>query len=251
MGSDNTTSGPPAGHDGPAPAGRRRREPGTPVGRRVVLGMLGLGGAGIALGAGVESVLGGAISSVGRTLGPLGALVPGDAQFRFYTVTDGFPSIPTDDYRLEVFGMVDRKLTLTVADLEKMPATNQVHTFQCVTGWTVPDVHWTGVHLATLLSAAGVRKGATALRFFSYDGVYTESLTLDQAHLPDAIVAYRMLGGPITAQHGGPVRLYVAPMYGYKSIKWLRSIQVTNQVVPGFWEDEGYPVDAWIGGNPE
>jgi DMSO/TMAO reductase YedYZ molybdopterin-dependent catalytic subunit len=235
----------------PAEPVRRRLDPGTPVGRRVLLGMLGLGGAGIALGSAIESVLGGAISSLGNSLGALGALVPGAQQFRFYTVTGGFPSIPDTQYRLDVVGMVDRQLTLTVDDLEKMPATNQVHTFQCVTGWTVPDVHWTGVHLATLLAAAGVREGATALRFFSYDGVYTESLTLDQAQLSDVIVAYRMLGGPITSEHGGPVRLYVAPMYGYKSIKWLRAIQVTNQVVPGFWEDEGYPVDGWIGGVPQ
>jgi hypothetical protein len=250
MGSEDRNGEAPDGTPGPGPRGRRL-EPGTPVGRRVVLGMLGLGGAGIALGSGIERVFGSAISTVGSSLGSLGALVPGDEQFRLYTVTDGFPSVPAAGYRLEVFGMVDRKMTLTLADLERMPATNQVHTFQCVTGWTVPGVHWTGVHLSTLLAAAGVHEGATALRFFSYDGVYTESLTLQQAHLPDAIVAYRMLGAPITSQHGGPVRLYVAPMYGYKSIKWLRAIEVTNQVVPGFWEDQGYPVDAWIGGQPE
>ena len=57
-----------------------------------------------------------------------------------------------------------------------------------------------------------------------------------------------MLDANVTADHGGPVRLYVAPMYGYKSIKWMNRIEVTNEVVPGYWEDNGYPVDAWIGG---
>lgn len=216
----------------PRPAGEER---GAPVGRRVLLGMLGLGAAGIAFGS----------SRVGRSLG---ALIPGDEGFRFYTITGTYPSIPASAYRLKVGGMVDRKLTLTMADLQRMPSTKLVHTFQCVTGWTVPDVHWEGVHLAQLLDAAGVRAGATALRLFSYDGAYTESLTLSQARRSDVLVAYRMLGGPISAAHGGPVRLYVAPMYGYKSIKWLSGIEVTNEVVPGFWEENGYPVDAWIGG---
>ena len=58
-----------------------------------------------------------------------------------------------------------------------------------------------------------------------------------------------MLGADVTADHGGPVRLYVAPMYGYKSIKWLNRIEVTDKVVDGYWEGYGYPADAWIGGS--
>jgi DMSO/TMAO reductase YedYZ molybdopterin-dependent catalytic subunit len=213
-------------------------ERGAPVGRRVLLGMLGLGAVGVAFGS----------SKVGRVLGHL---VPGDEGFRYYTITGTYPESPAADYRLGVGGMVDHKLDLSLADLEAMPATELTHTFQCVTGWTVPGVRWRGVHLGQLLDAAGVQHGATALRFFSYDGAYTESLTLAQARRSDVLVAYRMLGAPITAAHGGPVRLYVAPMYGYKSIKWLSRIQVTNVVVPGFWEDNGYAVDGWIGGNAE
>jgi DMSO/TMAO reductase YedYZ molybdopterin-dependent catalytic subunit len=56
-----------------------------------------------------------------------------------------------------------------------------------------------------------------------------------------------MYGKPVTRAHGGPVRLYVAPMYGYKSLKWLDSIEVVPAVVPGYWERLGYDVDAWIG----
>jgi DMSO/TMAO reductase YedYZ molybdopterin-dependent catalytic subunit len=189
--------------DGLLVPSRRAPEEGTPVGRRVLLGMLGLGTLGVVF---------------RKSLGTLADLVPGSGQFRLYTITGGYPDIPNADYKLSVTGMVDRPLDLTLDDLEAMPPTDLVRTFQCVTGWTVPEVHWRGVHLATVLEAAGVRSGATALRFFSYDGAYTESLTLSQAHLPDVIVAYRMLGAPITSVHGGPVRLYVAPMYGYKSI---------------------------------
>ena len=87
-----------------------------------------------------------------------------------------------------------------------------------------------------MLDAAGVQAAGKALRFESFDGTYTESLTLDQARRPDVIVAYEMLGKPVTAAHGGPVRMYVAPMYGYKSLKWLSRITVVDQVEPGYWE---------------
>ena len=61
------------------------------------------------------------------------------------------------------------------------------------------------------------------------------------------MVAYAMEDKPISQAHGGPVRLYVAPMYGYKSCKWLDGIKVVPKVEPGYWEDLGYDVDAWIG----
>lgn len=233
----------------PPPATRAdQRDRQVHVGRRTVLGVLGLTGIGIALGARIDDTLGGTLTKVGNSLGGLGALIPGANEFRFYTITGGFPVINRHKYRLSVTGMVDHPLTLGLADLRAMPRTSLVHTFQCVTGWTVPDVHWEGVRLSAVLERAGVQPGATALRLFSGDGAYTESLTLPQARLDDVLVADKMLGGNVTAQHGGPVRLYVAPMYGYKSIKWLERIEVTDKVVPGYWEDNGYPVDAWIGG---
>jgi DMSO/TMAO reductase YedYZ molybdopterin-dependent catalytic subunit len=137
---------------------------------------------------------------------------------------------------------------LTLADLEAMPRTALVRDFQCVTGWRVPDVHWEGVRLSEILDRVGVRSGAVALSFESYDGLDTESLTLDQARRPDVLVAHKMLGAPVTTEHGGPVRLYVAPMFGYKSLKWLSAIRVVDQVEPGYWEQNGYPVDAWSDG---
>jgi DMSO/TMAO reductase YedYZ molybdopterin-dependent catalytic subunit len=122
-----------------------------------------------------------------------------------------------------------------------------VRDFQCVTGWRVPSVHWSGVALPDLLDHVGVQAGAKAVRFTSFDGEYTESLTLDQARRRDIIVATSMLGGPVSRNHGGPVRLYVAPMYGYKSCKWLGGIELTDHVMPGYWEHLGYDVDAWVG----
>jgi DMSO/TMAO reductase YedYZ molybdopterin-dependent catalytic subunit len=60
-------------------------------------------------------------------------------------------------------------------------------------------------------------------------------------------VALTMFGNPVTHNHGGPVRLYVAPMYGYKSAKWLSGIEVTAEVEKGYWEHLGYDTDGWVG----
>ncbi len=224
-----------------------RHPEGAPVGRRVVLGMLGLGAAGVAFGAPVARGVGNFISSLSSSgTGGVASLLPGGNYFRLYTVTSGFPLAPPG-YRLVVDGLVRQPLGLSLGDLEAMQATRLVRPFQCVTGWRVPDVHWTGVLLARLLDEAGVTSEARALHFQSFDGVYTESLTLDQARRPDVMVAYRMLGGPISREHGGPVRLYVAPMYGYKSIKWLSRISLVDRVGPGYWEGLGYDVNAWVG----
>jgi DMSO/TMAO reductase YedYZ molybdopterin-dependent catalytic subunit len=205
------------------------------------VGMVAAGAAGIVFGARVQDVVGNVLGS------GLGGLLPGGDRFRFYTITNSFPYIPRSKYRLQVTGLVDRPLDLTLDDIEAMPKTKLVKDFQCVTGWRVPDVHWEGVKLSDVLDAAGVKAGAAALAFDSYDGLDTESLTLDQARRPDVIVAYRMLGAPVTTEHGGPVRLYVAPMYGYKSLKWLSAIRVVKEAAPGFWEQNGYSIDAWIG----
>lgn len=210
--------------------------------------MIGLGAVGVAVGKSVQDGISAALAPIQRN-DPTGlsGLLPGN-YFRIYTVTSGYPSESDQRYRLVVDGLVDRSLTLSVADLKAMPATTLVKDFQCVTGWRVPSVHWQGVLLSTLLDRAGVRPEARALRFESFDGVYTESLTLAEARRPDVIVAYSMLGGPVSTEHGGPVRLYVAPMYGYKSIKWLSHIQVVDRVEPGYWETEGnYDVEAWVG----
>jgi DMSO/TMAO reductase YedYZ molybdopterin-dependent catalytic subunit len=115
----------------------------------------------------------------------------------------------------------------------------------------VADAPCPGVKPADLLPDAGAAPGATHVRFWSFDGVYTETLTMEQARRDDVLIAHRMLGGAVTREHGGPVRLYVAPMYGYKSLKWLDRIEVTNGLHeptdPGYWENLGYDTDAWVG----
>ncbi|MGA7834893.1 MAG: molybdopterin-dependent oxidoreductase, partial [Acidimicrobiales bacterium] len=214
----------------------------VPVGRRVFIGVAGLSALGVIFGASIQNFLGNVFGS------GLGGILPGGDRFRIYSITGTYPTIRNIDYRLKVSGLVDHPKTFTLDDLMAMPATKLDKDFHCVTGWRVPNVHWEGVHLTHILDAVGVKPGAVALTFDSYDHADTESLTLDQAKLPDVIVAYRMLDAPITTEHGGPVRLYVAPMFGYKSLKWLSGIRVVNEVRPGFWEQNGYPVNGWLDG---
>jgi DMSO/TMAO reductase YedYZ molybdopterin-dependent catalytic subunit len=229
-----------AGGSEPAPA----RETGTPVGRRVVLGMLGLGVAGIL---GGKTVANGFSVLAAHDPTGLTSLLPGVEGFRYYSIVASNPDVPRSRYQLQVGGLVTAPRAFSYAELLAMPQTHLTKDFQCVTGWRVPNVKWSGVALRDLLAAVGMQESAKAVLFSSMDGAYTESLTISQATRPDVIVATGMLGAPVTEEHGGPVRLYVAPMYGYKSIKWLGGIQVSDQVVPGYWEHYGYDVDAWIG----
>src|SRR3954451_9594623 len=201
---------------GPAAQTQPSEAAGTPVGRRVFLGLVGLGAAGILLGARaqdwLEREVGPLISKEGTGLA---AFLP-IGRFRIYTVTGSLPSRSRADYTLRVDGLVDQPFDLSYDELVAMPPTKLTRDFQCVTGWRVPDVEWKGVRLADLLDRAGVQSTATALRFHSFDGAYPESLTLEQARRKDVIVAYQFEGSPLSDEHGGPVRLYVAPMYGYK-----------------------------------
>ncbi|GAA1887526.1 molybdopterin-dependent oxidoreductase [Streptantibioticus ferralitis] len=226
----------------------RKDGTGAPVGRRVVLGMLGLGAAGVAAGGYLQNGLDGFLASVtAKDPTGLSGLLPGGQGFRFYSVAASVPHRSDTDYRLTVDGLVDRPTTYTLAQLKAMRPTRLVRDVQCVTGWRVPHYAFTGVRLADLLAVVGVRPEAKALSFTCFDGVYSESLTLDQARRPDMLIAYEMDDKPVTAAHGGPVRLYAAPMYFYKSAKWLSGITVTDHVQPGYWEHYGYDVDAWVG----
>ncbi|WP_345964060.1 molybdopterin-dependent oxidoreductase [Streptomyces sp. BRB040] len=232
----------------PSPLPGPKGDPsGAPVGRRVLLGMLGLGALGVAAGGPIQDVVAKGVDTVAKN-DPTGLsdLLPGN-RFRYYTVTSNTPEMDETTYRLRVEGMVDREKTYRLSDLTALPQTRLVQDVQCVTGWRVPKTPFAGVRLSALLDAAGVSPEAKAIRFRCFDGAYTESLTLEQARRPDVLVATSMEDKPVTHAHGGPVRLYVAPMYFYKSAKWLSGITVTDEVVPGYWEERGYDVDAWVG----
>jgi DMSO/TMAO reductase YedYZ molybdopterin-dependent catalytic subunit len=220
---------------------------GVPVGRRTVLGLIALGGAGVVGGSWVQNGLARLLAPI-ESRDPTGlvALFPLGAAFRFYSVTGSVPTKTAATYRLTVSGLVARPATYTLPDLQALPQTALVSDFHCVTGWRVLDVHWAGVSLSTLLDLAEPSTEATAVRFRSFDGTYTESMTLAQARRHDVIVALRMLGRPVSHDHGGPVRIYAASMYGYKSTKWLSGIELTHGEVAGYWEHRGYALDGTI-----
>jgi DMSO/TMAO reductase YedYZ molybdopterin-dependent catalytic subunit len=226
-------------------------EPSTAIGRRALLGALVATTGGILFGARIQEAL-------QRVLLPLtlhdptrlSDLLPVAGRFRIYSVTGDLPSRADADYSLSVDGLVDHPRTLTISDLrDRLPQTSITRDFQCVTGWRVFDVPWVGVQLATVLDEAGVAASATHVVFHSFDGEYTESLTLEQARRADVLVAHTLEGDPLTSEHGGPARLYVAPMYGYKSLKWLERIEVVDHLTGdgGYWEELGYDLDAWVG----
>lgn len=232
--------------------GEARADPGssstgTPVGRRLIVGLVGLGAAGVLGGSAVQDRL-------ARWLAPLEnrdptgliSLFPLGDTFRFYSVTGSVPIRSEVDYQLSVSGEVGHARNYSFAELQRMPQTALVRDFQCVTGWRVPEVHWSGVRLSSLIDLAAPTPQATAVRFTSFDGTYTESLTMAEARRPDVIVALQMLGAPVTHDHGGPVRMYCASMYGYKSTKWLSGIELTTGEIPGYWETRGYGIDGTI-----
>ncbi|HEV7888042.1 MAG TPA: molybdopterin-dependent oxidoreductase, partial [Acidimicrobiales bacterium] len=116
-------------------------DPGRPYGRRIFLGMAGLGVGGVLVGSRVSDALGrllAPVTAADRT--GLSDLLPAGGGFRIYTVTGSLPGRSDDAYRLAVAGLVERPLSLSVADLRALPAVRLVKDFQCVTGWRVPDV---------------------------------------------------------------------------------------------------------------
>ncbi|MFE3166221.1 molybdopterin-dependent oxidoreductase [Streptomyces sp. NPDC059224] len=227
----------------------KRSPDGAPVGRRALLGMLAAGAAGLAtapyLQRGWEGFLG-AASQVDAT--GLTGLLPNPGGFRYYSVVGSVPRKNDTTYELRIDGLVDRPRTFTLPELRAMRQTRIVADVLCTDGWRVNDTPFEGVRLSDLLDATGVRSEGAAVRFTCFDGAYTESLSLEQARRSDVLVALRMQDKPLTHEHGGPARLYVAPMYFYKSAKWLSGISVTDEVVPGYWEERGYAVDGWLDG---
>jgi DMSO/TMAO reductase YedYZ molybdopterin-dependent catalytic subunit len=232
-------------HVDPPPPPQVDEAHGPPVGRRVVLGLLGLSGVGVLLGSRVGSAL---TTLAERDPTGLTGLIPGNGRFRFYSVVASVEEVPAREYELTVEGLPEGPSRLTYADLAALPQTTFTKDVQCVTGWRVPDVTWSGVLLSDLLDHLGAAASSGgAVLFGSSDGAYTESLTMEQARRPDVLIATAMDGEPVSHDHGGPVRLFVAPMYFYKSIKWLDRITVSDEVVPGYWEVRGYDIDAWVG----
>ncbi|HXF98716.1 MAG TPA: molybdopterin-dependent oxidoreductase [Gaiellaceae bacterium] len=208
-------------------------------GRAAFLGILGAGAAGLVWGRDLADL-------AGRLLPrQVAALVPSRG-WRIYTIR-GVPRIDPARYRLRVDGLVERPLSLSLEDLRALPRAEQVSDFHCVSGWSVKNVHWAGVRFDDLLGEAGLKPEARYLQFVSAEVPYVDTLTVEQALLPDVLLALEMDGKPLTRPHGFPARVVMPRMYGYKSVKWVSRIHARRDFVPGYWETHGYDSDAWIG----
>ena len=218
-------------------------EESRPYGRRAFLGASALGLSSLFWGKAFWNAFSGAVQPLRDALPA--SLVP--SGWRIYTVAATMPTFDPAAWRLRIEGLVDRPQTLSYDELRRLPRAEQVSTFHCVTGWSVTNVHWAGVRFRDLLAAAGPQASGTVLELVSAEAPYVDTLTLRQAELHDAMLAYEMDGKPLPREHGAPVRVVIPEMYGYKNVKWVERIVLTDHVSPGFWEQRGYDVDAWVG----
>jgi DMSO/TMAO reductase YedYZ molybdopterin-dependent catalytic subunit len=220
---------------------------GRPYGRRAFLAVLAGGLSSLAWGAPAWRAL-------SSTLRPATGLLPEGVRelvptrgWRIYTVGSHMPSFDRRRWRLILDGLVARPQLLTYDDLLALPSSEQVSDFHCVTGWSVRNVDWRGVRFRELLARAAPTEAAHALRFVSAEAPYEDSLTLEQAYLADAMLAYEMDGRPLAREHGAPVRVVIPEMYGYKNVKWVERIELVAKSPDGFWEKLGYDRDARVG----
>jgi sulfoxide reductase catalytic subunit YedY len=163
-----------------------------------------------------------------------------------YTVT-ALPKYTPENWSFALGGLVRESNMWKWEDFLKLPRKVQVSDFHCVTGWSVYKCTWEGVPLKSMLEAANVQPGAKFVKFYSGDGIYTDTLSLEQAMMDDVMVAVMIDGKLIPQELGGPVRLIVPQMYAYKSVKWLRGIELIDKDHIGYWEARGYDNDAWVG----
>src|SRR5438132_9135474 len=132
--------------------------------------------------------------------------------WRIYTVASTMPRFDPATWKLTIDGLVDRPVTLDSAQLRALPRAEQVSDFHCVTGWSVKHVRWAGVRFRDLLAAARPKPGAGALVFTSAEKPYVDSLSLRQAELADALLAYELDGKPLSRARGAPVRVRIPEM---------------------------------------
>jgi DMSO/TMAO reductase YedYZ molybdopterin-dependent catalytic subunit len=169
-------------------------------------------------------------------------------------VTDGFKA-----WKLEIGGLVERPLSLSLDELRQAPARSQVTRHDCVEGWS-SIAKWKGAKLGPLLDRAGVKPKAKYVAFFCADtleltldgtGDYYETIDLADAHHPQTILAYEMNNQPLPVAHGAPIRLRLERQLGYKMAKYVMRIELIDSFAKlgqgkgGYWEDRGY---QWYAG---
>jgi len=232
---------------------------GRPFGRRLFLGLLAAGTAGLVLTRWAYGEDDATPGNVAEAV-PLGAMTPDDQEpllgihpnlvlperFRYYSVAD-VPSFSERSWRLTVDGAgLGGSLDLQLAELRSLPNVALRATFRCVTGWRVRDCIWRGARARDVIDMAQPNAHARYVTFYAGDGVYTDSLSITQARSDHALLAWELNGRPLIREQGYPLRLIYPDMYGYKNVKWLRRIEVKPVKDLGFWEQRGWDDDAYV-----
>lgn len=156
------------------------------------------------------------------------------------------PRVDLVSWRLRVTGEVEHALELTWEELEAFPQREVLCDMHCVTRWSRHDNLFRGVPVRAVLRRAGVRPGAEGVMVHGAEG-YTTNLLLSDLDREENLIATHWGGEPLTAEHGGPVRLLVPHLYLWKSAKWLTGLELLEYDEPGFWEMNGYHMrgDPW------
>jgi DMSO/TMAO reductase YedYZ molybdopterin-dependent catalytic subunit len=156
------------------------------------------------------------------------------------------PRIDLETWTLRVWGECDEPYSLTWGELLALPKQTVTSDIHCVTKWSRFDARFGGVPVSELLARARPRDVA---RYALVHGEpeYTTNLALSDLDRPENLIAYEADGAPLTAEHGGPVRLVVPHLYFWKSAKWVTGIQLLQEDYPGLWEQNGYHMrgDPW------
>ncbi len=153
------------------------------------------------------------------------------------------PRVDAAEWRLEVSGVVEHPLRLTLSEIAARPAVRQALTLSCISnpvgGDLISTGIWTGVRLKDILAEAGLRPEARAVNVTSVDGFY-ESIPLSEALDERTLLVYAMNGEPLPAAHGFPLRVFIPGHYGMKQPKWIARLEVADKEGPGYWVDRGW-----------
>ena len=133
------------------------------------------------------------------------------------------------DWRLSINGMVARPASFSLAQLKSYPSHSQITMLQCEEGWSY-IAEWIGVPLSQVLQAVAVHPQAKYVVYFSIDPDWWESIDMADALHPQTLVTHGMNGGELPVAFGGPLRQRVPRQLGYKSVKYITSLTVTDSL---------------------
>jgi DMSO/TMAO reductase YedYZ molybdopterin-dependent catalytic subunit len=133
------------------------------------------------------------------------------------------------DWRLSIDGMVARPASYSLTDLKSFPIRTQITEVVCEEGWSYV-AEWIGTPLSEVLKASGVLPQARYLVYFSLDPDWWDSIDLDDAHHPQTLLAWAMNNGDLPVEFGGPLRLRVPRQLGYKSVKFVNRLMLTDSL---------------------